>query len=128
MRKKKNSLVYSVEEARKILGIGRNAAYNAVNSGEIPSIRIGRMYRIPKAALDKVLAQKTTTPTAAPATREPVLKVPRPRAEPNVMVWLRISVPLNNKLARCAIERGITLSREIAERLERSVSGGSGEA
>ena len=40
-----------VEEAAQILGIGRQQAYAAVRSGEIPSIRIGRSWRIPLEAL-----------------------------------------------------------------------------
>lgn len=50
-------LVYSVEEAGEILGIGRSKAYEAANCGEIPTIRIGRRILIPKAALDQMLAE-----------------------------------------------------------------------
>jgi excisionase family DNA binding protein len=32
---------YDVDEAARILGIGRSAAYEAVRRGEIPSIRLG---------------------------------------------------------------------------------------
>jgi excisionase family DNA binding protein len=45
----------SVPEAARILGIGRNAAYEAAARGEIPTIRIGRLRRVPKAALRKML-------------------------------------------------------------------------
>lgn len=44
-------LVLSVPELAKVLGIGRNAAYALVNSGEIRSIRIGKNIRIPQSAL-----------------------------------------------------------------------------
>lgn len=44
-------LVLSVPELAKVLGIGRNAAYSLVNSGEIRSIRIGKNIRIPQFAL-----------------------------------------------------------------------------
>ncbi|MCQ2442557.1 MAG: helix-turn-helix domain-containing protein [Oscillospiraceae bacterium] len=44
-------LVLSVPELAKVLGIGRNAAYSLVNSGEIRSIRIGKNIRIPQSAL-----------------------------------------------------------------------------
>ena len=50
-------LVYTVEEAGEILGIGRSKAYEAANSGEIPVIRIGRRILVPKAALDRMLAE-----------------------------------------------------------------------
>jgi excisionase family DNA binding protein len=45
----------SVEEAAKVLGIGRSAAYDAVHRGEIPHIRIGRRYLIPVPRLLTIL-------------------------------------------------------------------------
>ncbi len=53
------SLTYSVEEAARVLGIGRNGAYEAVRRGDIPSIRIGKRYLIPKAALERLLSSAT---------------------------------------------------------------------
>jgi excisionase family DNA binding protein len=47
----------TVEEAAALLGIGRSSAYAAINSGEIPSIRIGRRVLVPVAALDLFLEQ-----------------------------------------------------------------------
>lgn len=41
----------TVADLAQVLRIGRNSAYRLVRSGEIPSIRIGRAYRVPKAAL-----------------------------------------------------------------------------
>ena len=53
---------YSVEEAAKFLGIGRSAAYQAVRTGEIPAIRIGRRLLIPILALEQMLlVEKITT-------------------------------------------------------------------
>ena len=46
----------TVPEAAKALGLGRNAAYQAVRRGEIPSITIGRRRLVPVAALDRLLA------------------------------------------------------------------------
>ena len=43
--------VLTTEEARLVLGIGKNAMYKILKSGELPSIRIGKLYRIPKAYL-----------------------------------------------------------------------------
>jgi excisionase family DNA binding protein len=45
----------SVPEAGKWLGIGRNAAYDAVRRGEIPTIKIGRLLRVPVVALERKL-------------------------------------------------------------------------
>ncbi len=50
---------YSVEEAAKILGIGRSAAYQAVRTGEIPAIRIGKRLLIPVQALEQLLSTAT---------------------------------------------------------------------
>ena len=44
-------LVLSVPELAAVLHIGRNAAYDLVNSGKIRSIRIGKNIRIPQSAL-----------------------------------------------------------------------------
>jgi excisionase family DNA binding protein len=46
---------YSIEEAARILGVGRTAAYDAARRGEIPSIRIGRAVRVPRRALERLL-------------------------------------------------------------------------
>ena len=46
----------SVPEAGRLLGVGRNSAYEAAARGEIPTIRIGRMLRVPKAALKRMLS------------------------------------------------------------------------
>ena len=44
-------LVLSVPELAAVLHIGRNAAYELVNTGKIRSIRIGKNIRIPQSAL-----------------------------------------------------------------------------
>jgi len=49
-------LVYTVEEAATLLGISRSFAYEAVQRGDIPSMRIGRRILVPKAALERFLA------------------------------------------------------------------------
>jgi len=49
-------VVLTVDEAAEYLGISRPQAYLGVHRGDIPSIRIGKRILIPKAALDKLLA------------------------------------------------------------------------
>jgi len=49
-------VVLTVEEAAEVLKISRPSAYQAVQRGEIPVIRIGRRILVPVAALDKMLA------------------------------------------------------------------------
>ena len=41
-------LVLNVEDIADTLMIGRNKAYNLVNSGKIKALRIGNHYRIPR--------------------------------------------------------------------------------
>ncbi len=48
-----------VEDAAIYLGIGRQQAYAAVRSGAIPSIRVGRSWRIPTAALRRLAGLDT---------------------------------------------------------------------
>lgn len=47
--------VLTIEEAAKVLRIGRSAAYQAARRGEIPTIRVGRMLRVPRNRLDAML-------------------------------------------------------------------------
>ena len=49
-------LTLTIEEAAKVLGIGRQLAYDRVKTGEIPAIRIGRRLLVSRAALEKLLA------------------------------------------------------------------------
>lgn len=48
-------LVMSVEEAGRLLGLGRSAAYDAVHRGAIPVVRNGRSLMVPKAAFQRML-------------------------------------------------------------------------
>ena len=53
---KSSPITCSVPEAGERLGIGRNSAYAAAKRGEIPTIRIGKLLRVPEAALARKLA------------------------------------------------------------------------
>ena len=46
----------TVEQAGRILGIGRSSAYEAVRSHQIPGIKIGSRWVVPVEALEKMLA------------------------------------------------------------------------
>jgi helix-turn-helix protein len=53
----------SVPEAGRVyFGLARNAAYEAAHRGDIPVIRIGRMMRVPIAALERMLEEARPTP------------------------------------------------------------------
>jgi excisionase family DNA binding protein len=47
---------YKIGEAAKLLGVGRNQAYEAAQRGEIPTIKIGKRILVPRAALERLLA------------------------------------------------------------------------
>ena len=51
-------LMLCVEDLMPILSIGRNRAYKMVKNGEIPSVRIGRLYRIPRSAVESFIKGK----------------------------------------------------------------------
>ena len=51
-----DKLTLSVEEAAKVLGIGRNLCYDKVKTGEIPVIKIGRRLLVPRSALEQLLS------------------------------------------------------------------------
>ena len=49
---------YTVDEVAKILGIGRSAAYEAVRTSAIPSIRVSpRRIVVPRTAIAKLLGE-----------------------------------------------------------------------
>ena len=59
-------LTLTVDETAKILGIGRNSAYEAIARGEIPVVKVGKRLLVPKAALEKLLngtQRKTIEPS-----------------------------------------------------------------
>ena len=47
MSSNESSLVLTIEEAAKRLGVGRTTMYALVMSGEIRSVTIGRLRRVP---------------------------------------------------------------------------------
>lgn len=54
-------MVLSVRDIAETLAIGRNAAYNLVNTGEIRALRIGNHFRIPREAFIEFLKRPVAT-------------------------------------------------------------------
>jgi excisionase family DNA binding protein len=50
----------TIEEAGRVLGLGRSAAYGAAQRGEIPTLRIGRKLLVPVDQLERLLAGEGT--------------------------------------------------------------------
>lgn len=53
-------LLLTVEEAARRLGIGRTLAWRLVRSGDLPSVRLGRLVRVPRGALQVWLDRRST--------------------------------------------------------------------
>ena len=56
-RNKNTPTVFTVDEVAKILRIGRISAYQAIERGDVPSIRIGRRFLVPRVALQELLGR-----------------------------------------------------------------------
>lgn len=54
-----DKMLITVTEAALRLGVGRSFLYNLVLRGEIASIKLGRARRIPVAALEDFVEQRT---------------------------------------------------------------------
>jgi excisionase family DNA binding protein len=49
-------MTYTIGQAAKILNVGRNTAYEAAKSGQIPTIKIGKRILVPRVAFERLLA------------------------------------------------------------------------
>jgi hypothetical protein len=50
-----------VEAGRKYFGLSRGASYQAAERGDLPTIRIGRLLRVPVRALERMLDAASKT-------------------------------------------------------------------
>ncbi|MDR6659787.1 hypothetical protein J2W51_002357 [Tardiphaga robiniae] len=48
-------LVYDLVEAGAMLGLNKNASYKAAQRGDIPTIRIGKLLKVPKVAFHAMI-------------------------------------------------------------------------
>ena len=48
---------YSVPDAGRRVGLGRNASYEAARRGELPVLRFGRKLVVPRIAFERMLAE-----------------------------------------------------------------------
>lgn len=63
----KESLVYSVPEAGRLLSLSRATSYELAHQGVIPTIRLGRRLVVPKVAIERMLAEATNKTGDAPS-------------------------------------------------------------
>ncbi len=66
----KRRLLYSVEEAAQLLGIGRTFMFELVATGQIDSLKIGRRRKISTAALDDYVQRLAAEQAVAAASQE----------------------------------------------------------
>jgi excisionase family DNA binding protein len=52
-------MLLRVEEVARMLGIGRSTVFEMIGRRELPVLRIGRLVRIPRHALDEWIAERT---------------------------------------------------------------------
>jgi len=57
----------TVEEAARVLGLGRNSAYQAVERGDLPVLRVGRRLLVRPAALERLLVEPASQPPKSAA-------------------------------------------------------------
>ena len=53
--------ILSIEEVCTVLLIGRNRAYELLNTGVLRGFRLGRTWKIPKKSLESFIIQKCRT-------------------------------------------------------------------
>jgi excisionase family DNA binding protein len=63
-------LLYSIEEAAELLGIGRTFMFHLVASGEVDSFKIGKRRKIHRDALDSYIARLRSEEAEAEGLRE----------------------------------------------------------
>jgi len=63
-RRAKSSIYGSVDELANELGISRQSAYAGLRQGKIPSIRLGKRFIIPRAAIAEWLRRPGESPSA----------------------------------------------------------------
>ncbi len=68
--------MYTVPEAGRLLGLGRNAAYDAAKRGDIPTLQIGRRLLVPKILFHRMLEMTGTSPTTPTETTDAGTKPP----------------------------------------------------
>ena len=59
---RRDALLLTVEETRRLLKISRGLAYDLIARGDLPSIRLGRVIRVPCFGLEQWIAERAGIP------------------------------------------------------------------
>lgn len=52
------SILLRVEEVAELLGLGRTKVFEMISAGELPTVRIGRCVRVPRADLERWVSSR----------------------------------------------------------------------
>ena len=55
---------YTVDEAARIMGVSRSAAYEYAREGLIPIVRVGGRFLVPRVQFDRFIAGELKNPAA----------------------------------------------------------------
>lgn len=69
-KNKLSAVTISVEEAGQLLGIARGTAYKAARNGDLPVVRVGKRYLVPRAALEQMLNEAGLKRKNSPGDRQ----------------------------------------------------------
>jgi excisionase family DNA binding protein len=61
-------LLHSPEEAAQLLGVGRSQMFELIARGEVESVKIGRLRKIPRDAIDRYVGRLRAEAADAAAT------------------------------------------------------------
>jgi excisionase family DNA binding protein len=59
-RNREESTYYTAQELADVLEVSVQSVYTFLQRGYFPSMRVGHQYRIPKRAIDELIARATT--------------------------------------------------------------------
>ena len=55
----KDNNIISMDEFCKILDIGKNVAYQLLNTNQVKAFRLGRVWKIPRSSVDEFIKNKS---------------------------------------------------------------------
>lgn len=108
-------LTFTIEQTASLLGIGRQLCYEKARSGEIPVIRLGKRLLVPRAALEKMLADPNVAKIAKQNTKPAIFKMAR--FQYGVKIDISSISPFRNNLKRLQ-QRQESLGKERDKKIK----------
>ena len=76
----------TTDEVLEYLQVNLRTVYRLIKAGQLPAVRVGRLWRFRKRDIDAWLESQRTGTTPAAGTDEPVVAAPSPRGRSRVLV------------------------------------------